>query len=115
MGVAENFAGIVKQQTVPGPGQTLLLQRGQSKHHASDQVVPFGFKINGYAQDVATVTFYGRQSGVGVRCTTAVQWAGGATGDWLLRLAPDGSGLLDCERLLADLQNSDFVAWGPNQ
>jgi hypothetical protein len=114
MGVATDFAGVVKAQTLPGPGQEVQLKKGQERHPANDQALPVGFKVNSYDPAAATITFYVRQRGLTGRCSSTVQWVGGAGGDWLLRLAPDGSSVSACERVPDDLAGLDFVAWGPN-
>ena len=60
MGVASDFAGLIKQQTLPGPGQTIQLKQGQSSHSPNDQVTPFGFVLNAYDPTAATVTLRNR-------------------------------------------------------
>jgi hypothetical protein len=115
LGVVGDFAGVVKQQTLPGPGQDARLKQGQNRNAANDQVTPFGFAINSYDDTAATVTFYVSKRGVSVRCASTVQWAGGTHGDWLLRLASDGSVASDCEQVPAAGQRAPgFVPWGPN-
>jgi hypothetical protein len=111
---AADFTWVVKQQTMPGPGQDAQLKQGQIRHPAVNQAVPIGFKINAYDATAATVTFYARDLGATYRCTSGVQWAGGTHGDWLLRVAPDGSTFTGCEKVPGTL-GPDVVTWGPNQ
>jgi hypothetical protein len=115
MGVATDFIGLIKQQTVPGPGQAIQLKQGQTRNAANDQATPFGFTINGQDASTATVTFYARQRNASLRCSATVQWVGAGNGDWLLRLAADGSPVTNCESVPADSHGGPgFVAWGPN-
>jgi len=110
--VATDFAAVVRGQTLPGPEQAALLERGQARHQLTDRVEPLGFKIVAYSPDAATVSFHVTQYGQDFRCAAQVQWAGGSTGDWLLRLQPDGHTLSTCQRL-ATAEAGHFVPWGP--
>jgi hypothetical protein len=114
LGVTGGFAGVVKQQTVPGPGQDALLKQGQSRNAANDQVTPFGFAINSYDDTAATVTFYVRKRASSIRCSSTVQWIGASNGDWDLRLATDGSVASACEQVPDAQRAPGFVSWGPN-
>lgn len=111
---AQDFAAVVKQQTLPGAGQTARLKKGPGSGTSGELPTPIGFTVNGYDDRTATVTVYTRQLGVNLRCPSVVEWVGGAKGDWLLRLTPDGGVWPSCERLPDNLTGIDFVAWGPN-
>jgi hypothetical protein len=110
--VAKDFTAVVRDQTLPGPGQDALLKQGQIPHPLTDRVEPLGFKILSYTPDAASVSFHVTQYGHDFRCGAEVAWVGGATGDWLLRLQPDGNVLSTC-RPLAATETGEFVAWGP--
>jgi hypothetical protein len=112
--VAPDFASVVKQQTVSGPGQAALLKQGQTPETSENLIVPVGFHIDGYTGDTATVSFQMLQKGLDFLCTSGVQWSGGPKGDWLLRLQPDGGVLLGCTQEKA-FDQPDFVKWGPRQ
>jgi hypothetical protein len=114
MASAADFSSVVKQQTVPGPGQTALLRQGPGGTPANGPPVPIGFKLNGSVDDTVTITVYVRQSGKNLRCPATVQWIGGDKGDWALRLTPDGGVSPGCEALPTDLRGLDFISWGPN-
>jgi hypothetical protein len=103
---------VVRWQTLPGPGQNALLKQGQVPHSLTDRVEPLGFRIVSYSPDVATVSFHVTQYGQDFRCAAQVQWTGGTTGDWLLRLQPDGNTLSTCQRL-QPAEAGQFVRWGP--
>jgi hypothetical protein len=105
---------VVRQQTEPGPGQAALLKRGQILATSADLTVPVGFHVDAYTGDAATVSFQWQQKGQDFVCTTGVQWAGGANGDWLLRLQPDGGVLLGCTQEQG-FDQPGFVKWGPKQ
>jgi hypothetical protein len=110
--VAKDFAAVVRGQTLPGSGQDALLREGQAPHPLTDRVEPLGFKIVSYSPDAATVSFHVIQYSQDFRCAAQVQWAGGTTGDWLLRLQPDGNTLSPCQRL-PSAEAGRFVPWGP--
>jgi hypothetical protein len=110
--VPGTLAAVVKQQTLPGPGQAALLASGLGAGPVDE--VPVGFEINAYDGGTATITLYAQKAAVVARCSTALQWVGGDKGDWALRLAPDGSGRVGCEQVLTDLRPQNFVAWGPH-
>jgi hypothetical protein len=110
--VAKDFSAVVRGQTLPGPGQNALLKQGQVAHSLTDRVEPLGFRILSYSPDLATVSFHVTQYGQDFRCAAQVQWTGGATGDWLLRLQPDGNTLSTCQRL-KPAEAGQFVRWGP--
>jgi hypothetical protein len=109
-----DFAGAVKQQTVPGPGQDALLKQGLGSTPANQRPTPTGFRVNAYDGQSATVTFYMQQRGTNVSCASSVQWIGADAGDWALRPSIDGSDLTGCQLSPPDPRASDFVAWGPN-
>lgn len=114
MASAADFSAVVKQQTVPGPGQTALLKQGPGGTPANDPPVPIGYKLNGSVGETTTITVYVRQGGKNLRCPATVQWIGGDKGDWALRLTPDGGVSPGCEALPTDLRGLDFISWGPN-
>jgi hypothetical protein len=114
LGDAAEFTAVVKQQTLPGPGQDARLKQGQTRHLASDEPLPLGFRVNAYDGSIATITFYVRQPGLTGRCASSVQWVGGKAGDWELRFATDGSAVFGCEKVADNLAGLDLVAWGPN-
>ncbi|MGQ0632490.1 MAG: hypothetical protein ACT4P1_15835 [Sporichthyaceae bacterium] len=107
IGTAKDFAAVVKNQTVPGVGQTALLRKGQSAP-TSDPAVPFGFVIDRYTSDEATVTYYLRQTGIEATCSFHVQWFGGATGDWLIRPETNGN-----DGVCIQGAPARYVPWGP--
>jgi len=95
--VAKNFPEVVRNQTVPGVGQDALLALGQPKWTADNVSIPRGFLVDSYSEDAATVTLHTSTASKGDSvCSVHVQWYGGANGDWLLRLEPDGSTLGGC-------------------
>ncbi|HEX3649508.1 MAG TPA: hypothetical protein VHV49_13860 [Pseudonocardiaceae bacterium] len=109
----EDLTSVVQQQTVPGPGQAALLAGGVEA--AATNEVPAGFDINAYDGSTTTITLYARKGDITGRCSTGLQWIGGRTGDWALRLAPDGSNRVSCEQVTNDQHDPNFIAWGPNQ
>lgn len=115
MYAADDYAAVVRKQTVPGTGQLAAIKAGQPRYDADQTATPLGFALNSYATDgsVATVTLYFRTRANTARCTSTVQWFGGASGDWLLRLDSTGNSVSSCERV-DDLTGADFIAWGPN-
>lgn len=113
-GIAEDFGSVIRQQTMPGPGQAALLKRGQVLATSADLTVPVGFRVDAYTGDAATVSFQWLQKGQDFVCTSGVQWAGGSRGDWLLRLQPDGGVLLGCTQEQG-FDQSGFIKWGPKQ
>ncbi|MGQ0846562.1 MAG: hypothetical protein ACT4QF_20760 [Sporichthyaceae bacterium] len=118
MNVADDYAAVVRKQTAPGVGQVAAIKAGQPRFTADQTATPLGFVLNSYAEDgsAATVTFYVRaRSTMTLRCSTTVQWFGGPTGDWLVRLTSDGNSVSSCERVADDYADvKHFVAWGPN-
>jgi hypothetical protein len=102
---------VVKQQTVPGPGQTTLLKEGPKSPPANAEATPVGFRLTSYNPDAATVSFHIRSATGDVACISNVQWSGGATGDWRLAVQPDGSVLSDCGAQTEF--GPDWIAWGP--
>lgn len=108
--VAGDFTQVVRNQTVPGVAQEALLALGRPKWTADDLTVPKGFLVDSYSQDAATVTLHTFTASKGdTVCSVHVQWFGGAEGDWLLRLEPDGSTLGGC---IAGASSRE-IAWGP--
>jgi hypothetical protein len=113
MGVATDFAGVVKQQTLPGPAQAALIRTGPGKTPVADRPVPVGYRINSYDATAATITMYARQRGATISCAAGVQWVGAEKGDWILRLGSDGSVWLGCQQVSDDLTSLGLVPWGP--
>lgn len=122
MNVADDYASVVREQTVPGADQLAGIKRGQPRFTGGQTATPLGFVLNSYTDDgsTATVTFYVRASSATrspttVRYTSTVHWFGGRTGDWLLRLTSDGGSISSIEPVSGDLAGIPrFVEWGPN-
>lgn len=111
----DDFPRAVKQQTLPGAGQTALLTQGLGGFTPVDErPLPTGFKVNYYDGSTATITLYGRQRGAEYGCASNVQWVGGDSGDWKLRVNPEGRSLGGCQQVApTNLRDRAVVAWGP--
>lgn len=104
-GLAEDFASVVTNQTVPGIGQTARLAEGASER-PSTVVVPRGFVLDRYTNDEATVSYYLTTAGLDVTCSFSVQWY---ENDWRLRLQTNGQTPGGC----IQSPPSQFTPWGP--
>ncbi len=109
LSVAQGFKAIATTQTVPGVGQEALLRQEQQRPSPGSVTVPRGFLVDSYTNDDATITFYLRQGTIDATCSMHVQWFGGPTGDWLLRLETDGGTSSGCTQGAP----SRYVPWGP--
>lgn len=106
-GLAQDWRTVVQQQTMPGPGQGVLL--GSVPNTPTDMITtPRGFDIAAYTADRATVRYRLAAKGQDYACTLDVQWSGG---DWRLVLADDGgTSSAGCVRGVPDT----FTPWGPS-
>jgi hypothetical protein len=107
--IAPDFNAVVTQQTVPGVGQDSLLKLGPPQQ-TSGVGIPKGFLVDSYTNDDATIVYYLNYPTTGLfTCSAEVQWFGGATGDWLLRLESNGDSFAGC---IKGAPSRD-IPWGP--
>jgi hypothetical protein len=106
-GLADDFATVIREQTMPGPLQDAKIQAGKQVM-PSASTAPLGFKIDkDYTDDEATIYLYVTQGGKGdFTCTVIVQWY---KGDWRIRLAPDGGSAQSC---VQGPPVGDYIHWG---
>lgn len=110
LGIAPHYVPVIKQQTVPGVGQQALLSQGKPDAAAASPLTPKGFVVNSYTGSDATVSVVVSSPPQGVvTCSVNVQWFGGASGDWRVRLEPDGSSWAGCVQSAP----TSYVRWGP--
>ena len=102
-GLADDWQTVVREQTMPGPGQETLLG---SVPNFSSVTTPRGFDIAGYTDDRATVRYRLLVNGGEYACTIDVQWS---RDDWRLVLGNDGSTSSGCSREIP----AEFTPWGP--
>ena len=102
-GAAENWQDVLRQQTMPGPGQDAALNGPLAN---AEQVALRGYTVAGYSADRATIRYYLHTPASDASCTTEVQWSGG---DWRLVLGDDGSTSSGC----AQGAPVEFTPWGP--
>jgi hypothetical protein len=107
-GLADDFATVIREQTMPGPLQDAKIQAGK-KNMPAASTAPLGFQIaKGYTDDEATIYLYIRQAGKGdFTCTEIVQWY---QGDWRIRLAPDDLG--SAQTCVQGPPVGDYIHWG---
>jgi len=111
-GVAPNYADVLDRQTVPGVGQNALRGQGAPAISSASPVIPRGFVVDSYTDTDATVTLYLNNPSTGpATCAVNVQWFGGATGDWRVRLESNGDSYSGCVQGAP----SRYVSWGPTQ
>jgi len=103
-GLAEDWRSVVKTQTLPGPGQAVLLG---SVPNASSVTTPRGFDVAAYSPDRATVRYRLSQNDNDYACTIDVAWS---DNDWRLVLGDDGSTSSGCVKGVPE----DFTPWGPS-
>jgi hypothetical protein len=108
--LARDFSAVVRQQVLPGTGQSSLLRHGQD-HAQVMPPEPLGFRIDSYSNDAATVSFHTRQAAADMSCSVQVQWQGGAQNDWVLVAQPNGELFTVCAPLAAGAPQ--FVDWRP--
>lgn len=110
LGITPQFNAVATQQTVPGVGQDALRKQGPPKVAVAGAAIPKGFLVDSYTNDDATVTYYLSYPNVGeFTCSAHVQWFGGSTTDWLLRLESNGNVFSGCIKGAP----SRYVRWGP--
>ena len=102
-GLADDWKTVVRQQTMPGPGQDILLG---SVPNFSSVTTPRGFKVAAYSPDRSTVRYRLGVNGGDYSCTIDVQWS---NNDWRLVLGEDGSTSSGCVKGIPD----EFTPWGP--
>lgn len=102
-GLADDWRTVVRQQTVPGPGQEVLLS---SVPNSSSIVTPRGFSVASYDPERSTIRYRLSTNSGDYSCTTDVRWS---DGDWKLVLGDDGSTSSGCARGVPD----NFTSWGP--
>lgn len=103
VGLADDREAVVRQQTMPGPGQDVLLG---SVDNSQTILTPRGFEVAAYSPQAATVRYRLSSAEGEVSCTTDVRWS---NGDWRLVLGDDGSTSSGCVRGVPD----EFTPWGP--
>lgn len=104
-GLADDFARVVTDQTVPGVGQTVRLGQG-ALEKPTTVVIPKGFVLDRYTNDEATMSFYLRTAGQDVTCSFSVQWY---ENDWRLKLQQNGNTPGGC----IAAPPIQFTPWGP--
>lgn len=102
-GLADDRPAVVREQTMPGPGQAVLLG---SVPNPQDIVTPRGFDVAAYSPSSATIRYRLNTASGDFACTTDVSWS---DGDWRLGVGDDGSTSSGCERGVP----AEFVPWGP--
>lgn len=103
-GVAEDWQTVVREQTVPGAGQTAKLNSTPTA--TSDIATIRGFTIAAYSEDRATINYYLPTASGQFSCTVDVVWY---NSDWRLRLGDDGSTATGCTPGVP----ASFTPWGP--
>jgi hypothetical protein len=103
VGLADDRQAVIRQQTMPGPGQDVLLG---SVANEQSVVTPRGFDVAAYSPQAATVRYRLSTVEGEFTCTTDVRWS---DGDWRLVLGDDGSTSSGCVRGVPD----EFTPWGP--
>lgn len=101
--LADDRPAVIREQTVPGPGQDVLLA---SVPNSSEIVTPRGFDVAAYSDDASTIRYRLSTANGEFTCTTDVKWA---NGDWRLVLGDDGSTSSGCVRGMP----TEFTPWGP--
>lgn len=102
-GLADDRAAVIRQQTIPGPGQEVLLG---TVPNSQQVITPRGFYVAAYSDDVATIRYRLTTATGDFACTTDVRWT---DGDWRLVLGDDGSTSSGCANGTPD----QFTPWGP--
>ena len=100
---AQDWQAVVREQTMPGPGQAVLLG---SVPNTGSIPAPKGFEVAAFDPSRATIRYRLSTAGGEFSCTTDVQWS---AGDWRLVLLDDGSNSSGCTRGVPDA----FTPWGP--
>lgn len=103
IGLADDREAVIREQTMPGPGQDVLLA---SVPNSSEVVTPGGFDIAAYSADASTIRYRLATGNGEFTCTTDVRWS---DGDWRLVVGDDGSTSSGCVRGVPD----EFTPWGP--
>lgn len=102
-GLADDREAVIRQQTMPGPGQDVLLG---TVPNSTSITTPRGFDVVAYSADRSTIRYRLSVNGGEYSCTADVQWS---EGDWRLVLGDDGSTSSGCVRGVPD----EFTPWGP--
>lgn len=102
-GLADDWQTVVREQTMPGPGQKVLLG---TVPNFSSVTTPRGFDVAAYSADTATIRYRLSVNGGEYSCTTDLKWS---DNDWRLLVGDDGSTSSGCERGVPD----EFTPWGP--
>jgi hypothetical protein len=103
-GIASDWQAVVREQTMPGPGQKVKLQSTPTA--GPEPVTIRGFNVAGYADDRATIAYYLHTPSLDASCTADLRWY---KGDWRLELEEDGSTLSGCTPGIP----AEFTPWGP--
>ena len=102
-GLADDWRAVVREQTIPGPGQAVLLG---SVPNTPDVVTPRGYDLAAYDESRATIRYRLSTATGEFSCTTDVRWS---DNDWRLVLGDDGSTSSGCARGVPEA----FTPWGP--
>lgn len=103
IGLADDRAAVIREQTLPGPGQDVLLG---TVSNSSGITTPRGFDVAAYSLDQATIRYRLTLNSAEYTCTTDVRWS---DRDWRLVIGDDGSTSSGCVRGAPD----EFTPWGP--
>lgn len=103
IGLADDRAAVIREQTMPGPGQDVLLA---TVPNSSGITVPRGFDVAAYSEDRSTIRYRLSLNDSEYTCTTDVRWS---DGDWRLVVGDDGSTSSGCVRGVP----TEFTPWGP--
>ena len=103
IGLADDRQAVIRQQTLPSPGQEVLLS---SVPNSSEIVTARGFDVAAYSDDASTIRYRLSTANGEYTCTTDVRWS---EGDWRLVVGEDGSTSSGCVRGVPD----EFTPWGP--
>lgn len=101
--VAPNWQQVVKQQTIPGPGQTARLAAGVQQVEVD---TARGFQVSAFSPERATISFWIQSPQLSGTCPISVQWV---SGDWRLVLENDGGTSPSCTQQAP----AQFTPWGP--
>lgn len=101
-GLADDWQAVVREQTMPGPGQNALLA---AVPNTPTVTVPRGFSLAAYSPEAATVRYRLQNDGTDYTCDMDVRWF---EGDWRLVVGDDGSTARGCVRGVPE----SFTPWG---
>jgi hypothetical protein len=103
--LADDWAAVVRTQSMPGPGQSAKL--GEQPSPATEQVQLRGFRVVAYSDDRATIGYYLHTPTLEADCTANLVWS---DHDWRLQLQENGDTLSGCQPGVPD----QFTPWGPS-